>query len=123
MRPLPAKHRFHPIRLLLNNIRWGLMDAKFRGENLLREGRVPYTVVRPGEPPSSVLVFLPKALIDRSLAVLCSWVHAYDAAEVGTARFPTRVTSVSPAGGLTNDPPGQKHVVASECASRLHARA
>jgi hypothetical protein len=34
--------------MLLNNIRWGLMDAKFRGENLLRAGGVPYTVVRPG---------------------------------------------------------------------------
>jgi len=40
------------------------MDAKFRGENLLREGSVPFTVVRPG--------------------------------------------------GLTNDPPGQKQVVASQ---------
>ena len=49
--PLPAMHRFNPIRLILNNIRWGLMDAKFRGENLLREGRVPYTVIRPGDPP------------------------------------------------------------------------
>ena len=47
---LDAMHRFHPIRIILNNIRWGLMDAKFRGENLLREGSVPYTVVRPGEP-------------------------------------------------------------------------
>ena len=63
------------------------MDAKFRGENLLREGRVPYTVVRPGEPTSSVLVFLPKALIDRSLAVLCSWVHAYDAADLILRNF------------------------------------
>ena len=50
--------------MLLNNIRWGLMDAKFRGENLLRAGGVPYTVVRPG--------------------------------------------------GLTNDPPGQRELVASE---------
>lgn len=56
--------RWHPIRMLLNNIRWGLMDAKFRGENLLRAGGVPYTVVRPG--------------------------------------------------GLTNDPPGQRELVASE---------
>lgn len=42
------KNRFHPIRLILNNIRWGLMDAKFRGEELLRASSVPYTVVRPG---------------------------------------------------------------------------
>ena len=40
--------RWHPIRILLNNIRWGLMDAKFRGGNLLRGGSIPYTVVRPG---------------------------------------------------------------------------
>jgi hypothetical protein len=25
------QNRWHPIRLLLNNIRWGLMDAKFKG--------------------------------------------------------------------------------------------
>lgn len=27
--------RCHPIRLILNNIRWGLMDSKFRGAHLL----------------------------------------------------------------------------------------
>ncbi|BDA42667.1 Uncharacterized protein At2g34460, chloroplastic [Coccomyxa sp. Obi] len=42
------KNRFHPIRLILNNIRWGLMDSKYRGENLLRESSVSYTIVRPG---------------------------------------------------------------------------
>jgi len=42
------KNRFSPIRLLLNNIRWGLMDAKFAGENALRESGASYTVVRPG---------------------------------------------------------------------------
>eukprot|EP00983_Pelagomonas_calceolata_P063370 1147689-Pelagomonas_calceolata.AAC.10 len=26
------KNRWNPIRLLLNNIRWGLMDEKFNGE-------------------------------------------------------------------------------------------
>lgn len=40
-------HR-HPIRIILNNVRWGLMDAKFAGEELLRKSAVPYTVVRPG---------------------------------------------------------------------------
>jgi hypothetical protein len=59
--------RFHPIRMILNSVRWGLMDAKFRGENLLRGGSIPYTVIRPG--------------------------------------------------GLTNDPPGQKEIVASESLS------
>ena len=53
--------------MILNSVRWGLMDAKFRGENLLRGNSIPYTVVRPG--------------------------------------------------GLTNDPPGQKEIVASESLS------
>ncbi len=44
------KNRFHPIRLILNNIRWGLMDSKYRGEELLRKSSVPYTIVRPGAP-------------------------------------------------------------------------
>jgi uncharacterized protein YbjT (DUF2867 family) len=42
------KNRFHPIRLLLNNVRWGLMDNKYKGEQALRKSGVPYTVVRPG---------------------------------------------------------------------------
>ncbi|KAK9843431.1 hypothetical protein WJX81_002050 [Elliptochloris bilobata] len=41
-------NRCHPIRLILNNIRWGLMDSKYRGENLLRKSGITYTVVRPG---------------------------------------------------------------------------
>ena len=43
-------HR-HPIRMILNNVRWGLMDAKFAGEELLRGSALPYTVVRPGGCP------------------------------------------------------------------------
>ena len=42
---------WHPIRLLLNNMRGGsqkIMDAKFAGESLLRESGVDFTVVRPG---------------------------------------------------------------------------
>ncbi|CAG9464594.1 unnamed protein product [Pedinophyceae sp. YPF-701] len=42
------RNRWDKLRLLLNNIRWGLMDAKFAGENLLRKSGVPYTIVRPG---------------------------------------------------------------------------
>lgn len=42
------QNRFHPIRILLNNIRWGLMDAKLKGEQLVRESGVPFTIVRPG---------------------------------------------------------------------------
>ncbi|GAB4813396.1 hypothetical protein N2152v2_000442 [Parachlorella kessleri] len=42
------KNRFHPVRILLNNIRWGLMDAKLKGEDYLRKSGVPYTIVRPG---------------------------------------------------------------------------
>lgn len=42
---------WHPIRLLLNNMRGGgqkIMDAKFAGENALRQSGVSFTVVRPG---------------------------------------------------------------------------
>ena len=42
---------WHPVRLLLNNMRGGgqkIMDAKFEGENLLRKSGVDFTVVRPG---------------------------------------------------------------------------
>jgi uncharacterized protein YbjT (DUF2867 family) len=53
------KNRFHPIRVILNNVRYGLMDAKFAGEESLRTSRHPYTVVRPGSlvdgPPKSAL--------------------------------------------------------------------
>lgn len=42
------KNRFHPIRIILNNIRWGLMDNKFKGEEALRQSGVAYTIVRPG---------------------------------------------------------------------------
>ncbi|PNH11025.1 hypothetical protein TSOC_002169 [Tetrabaena socialis] len=42
------KHLLHPMRLLLNNVRWGLMDNKLKGEEALRSSGVDYTVVRPG---------------------------------------------------------------------------
>jgi uncharacterized protein YbjT (DUF2867 family) len=43
------KNGWHPIRLLLNNMRPGkMMDAKWAGEAKLRSSGVPYTVVRPG---------------------------------------------------------------------------
>lgn len=41
------KHRFHPIRMMLNSIRWGLMDHKWRGEERLRKSGVIYAIVRP----------------------------------------------------------------------------
>lgn len=34
--------------MLLNNMRYGLMDEKLAGEALLRASGMPYTVVRPG---------------------------------------------------------------------------
>jgi hypothetical protein len=40
--------RFYPVRVLLNNIRWSLMDNKFAGEQQLRQSGLPYTIVRPG---------------------------------------------------------------------------
>jgi len=42
------KHRFHPIRAMLNNIRYSLMHYKFQGEEALRTSSLPYTIVRPG---------------------------------------------------------------------------
>lgn len=30
-----SKNRLHPIRILLNNIRWSLMDYKFKGNSLI----------------------------------------------------------------------------------------
>ena len=40
---------WHPIRLLLNNMRPGkMMDAKWAGERALAAAGVPYTIVRPG---------------------------------------------------------------------------
>jgi len=40
-------NRFNPIRIILNNVRWSLMDNKFQGEEKLRQSGVPYTIVRP----------------------------------------------------------------------------
>ncbi|KAL4854196.1 hypothetical protein ACK3TF_005041 [Chlorella vulgaris] len=40
-------NRWNPIRIMLNNSRWGLMDSKFEGEEALRRSGVPYTIVRP----------------------------------------------------------------------------
>jgi len=36
------------VRVLLNNIRWSLMDNKFASEQKLRQSGLPYTIVRPG---------------------------------------------------------------------------
>ena len=42
-------NNWHPIRIILNNIKWGLMDCKFKGEEALRGAGLPsYTIVRPG---------------------------------------------------------------------------
>ncbi|PSC74312.1 epimerase [Micractinium conductrix] len=41
-------NRWHPIRVMLNNFRWSLMDYKYKGEEVLRRSGVPYTIVRPG---------------------------------------------------------------------------
>jgi hypothetical protein len=41
-------NRWHPVRILLNNIRWSLMDYKFKSEEALKDSGVSWTVVRPG---------------------------------------------------------------------------
>lgn len=41
-------NRWNPIRIMLNNLRWSLMDYKYKGEEALRRSGVSYTIVRPG---------------------------------------------------------------------------
>eukprot|EP00803_Ostreobium_quekettii_P010874 evm.model.scf_1429.2 EVM.evm.TU.scf_1429.2 scf_1429:6247-9696(-) len=41
------KHRLNPIRMMINNMRWGLMDHKWRGEERLRKNGAVYVIVRP----------------------------------------------------------------------------
>lgn len=42
-------NRWHPIRMILNNIKYSLMDYKFMGEEALRNaGLAHYAIVRPG---------------------------------------------------------------------------
>jgi len=41
-------NRWHPIRMILNNIKYGLMDKKFLGEEVLRRSGLEYCIVRPG---------------------------------------------------------------------------
>lgn len=43
-------NRFNPIRMILNNIKYSLMDYKFEGEQILRNRvhNIDYTIVRPG---------------------------------------------------------------------------
>jgi hypothetical protein len=41
-------NRMHPIRIMLNNFRWGLMDQKYKSEEFLRSSGINYAVVRPG---------------------------------------------------------------------------
>ena len=36
------------MRVLLNNVRYSLMDEKLKGEDALRASGAPYTIVRPG---------------------------------------------------------------------------
>ncbi|GMI33593.1 hypothetical protein TeGR_g4473 [Tetraparma gracilis] len=39
---------WHPVRMILNNIKRGLMDNKWASEQYLRASGLPYTIVRPG---------------------------------------------------------------------------
>ncbi|GIL75441.1 hypothetical protein Vretimale_8071 [Volvox reticuliferus] len=42
------KHWLHPMRIILNNVRFSLMDNKLKGEDALRNSGIDYTIVRPG---------------------------------------------------------------------------
>jgi len=52
------KDYWHPIRIILNTMQWGIMDAKFAGENAVRavsagalgaiDGQLDYVIIRPG---------------------------------------------------------------------------
>lgn len=48
-------NRWNFIRLMLNNIRWGLMDAKYAGEEALRASGIEYTVVSEHHIPCIIL--------------------------------------------------------------------
>ncbi|GMH69225.1 hypothetical protein TL16_g05106 [Triparma laevis f. inornata] len=41
-------NRWHPIRIILNLVKWKLMDHKFSGENALKSSSLSYTIIRPG---------------------------------------------------------------------------
>lgn len=41
-------NKWHPIRILLNNVKYSLMDYKFEGEQYVRKAGLEYTIVRPG---------------------------------------------------------------------------
>jgi len=41
-------NKWHPIRIILNNIKYSLMDYKFEGEEFVRKSGLPYVIVRPG---------------------------------------------------------------------------
>lgn len=43
------KNRWNPIRIILNNIKYSLMDYKFEGEKAVQQSGVEYTIVRPGQ--------------------------------------------------------------------------
>ena len=45
------KNKWHPIRILLNNIKYSLMDYKFEGEKAVRASGLEYVLVRPGGMP------------------------------------------------------------------------
>lgn len=42
------KHGRNPLRIMLNTVRWRMMDNKLSGEQRVRECGVPYTIIRPG---------------------------------------------------------------------------
>ena len=42
------KNRWSPIRILINTIAWGKMDAKFAGEQKMRASGARYVILRPG---------------------------------------------------------------------------
>lgn len=48
-RLVDPKDFWHPIRIILNTMKWGLMDAKFAGENAVRAvSQLDYVIIRPG---------------------------------------------------------------------------
>lgn len=47
-RLVDPRNRFDPIRVLLNTVKWGNMDAKWEGEEVLRSSGLEYSIVRPG---------------------------------------------------------------------------
>lgn len=103
------KNRFNPIRIILNNIKWCLMDYKFKGECALRESGKSFTIVRPGQLTNKAagqhkLVtgqgdnMKPGAVARADVAAVCVAALTTKAADKITFELSTNKSEAAPAG-------------------------